>query len=172
VNPDPGGLTVHIDDRTVQITMTGGGDWSMPIGPLSLVDGELERADRPSPAQLTNALGIVADHFDDVILDTPMVAAAPSVSFSGRHALEVARVEVGSTTVPDGYVLQRADANEVFRTLVGESIADRRDNPGLDPDHVESIIGTCCVILAIVRRLDLQHAYVADTPTAPTTGDD
>lgn len=164
MNPDPGGLTVRIDDRSVQIAMTGGGDWSIPVGPSKLVDDELERSDRPSPAQLTNALGIVADHFDDVILDTPMVASAPSLTFSGRHALEVARVEIGSTAVPDDYVLQRADADEVFRTLVGETIADRLDNPGLDPDHVETVIGTCCVMLAIIRRLDLQHArVVADT---------
>lgn len=161
MNSDPGGLTVHIDDRTVSIVMTGGDEWSMPIGPATLVENELERADRPAPAQLTNALGIVADHFDDVILAASIVASAASVQFTGEHALELARVELGSPDIPDVSVLQRSDADEVFRTLVAEPIAERLDNPGLDSKHVESIIGTCCVILAIIRRLDIQHVSIS-----------
>lgn len=160
MNPEPGGLTMVIDDRSTQVTMTGGGTWTLPIGPLSLVDGELERTDRPTPSQLTNALGITADHFDDILHDAPIVASTPSLLAVGPHAIELARVEFGATELPSGYVLQRADAEEVFRTLVAEPIAERLDNPGLDPAHVESIIGTCCVILAIIRRLDLQHVGI------------
>ncbi len=160
MNPDPGGLTVVIGDRSTHVVMTGGGSWTLPVGPLTLVDDELERADRPTPAQLTNALGITSDHFDDILHDTPIVASTPSMVVAGRHAIEFARVELGTTDVPDDYLLQRTDAEEVFRTLVAEPIAERLENPGLDPDHVESIIGTCCVILAIIRRLDLQHVGV------------
>ena len=160
MNPEPDGLTVHIDDAETVVTMTGGGSWTMPVGPLPLVDGPLENSDRPHPAQLTNALGIVHDHFDDVVIDAPMVALAPSVEFTGRHAVGLAAVELGTEQVPDDYVLHRDDADEVFRTLVAESIADRVDNPGLDPLQVESIVGTCCVILAIIRRLDHQRATI------------
>lgn len=167
MNPDPGGLTVTIDDRVTTIAMTGGDRWEIPTGPVDLVDGALERADRPSPEQLTNALGIVHDHFDDVLRAAPMVAAAPSLTFAGIHAVELARVEIGDRDVPDDYVLRRQDADEVFRTLVAEPVADRRDNPGLDPDHVETIIGTCCVVLAIVRRLELQHAAIGPVIAPP-----
>ena len=160
MNPEPGGLTVRVGDAETVVTMTGGASWTMPVGPDPLVEGPLERADRPHPAQLTNALGIVHDHFDDIVIDAPMVALAPSVEFTGPHAVGLAAVELGSTDVPDDYVLRRDDADEVFRTLVAESIADRVDNPGLDPSQVESIIGTCCVILAIIRRLDHQQATI------------
>lgn len=170
MNQNPGGLTVRIDDRSVSITMTGGGEWSMPIGPLTLVENELEQADRPAPAQLTNALGIVSDHFDDVILESSIITSAPSVQFTGNHALALARVELGSADVPDVSVLQRTDADEVFRTLVAEPIAERLDNPGLDSEHVESIIGTCCVILAIIRRLDLQHVSISTESDSDSLG--
>lgn len=160
MNADPGGITVRIDDRETSIAMTGGGEWLMPIGPLSLVDGELERADRPTPTQLVNALGAVEDHFDDVVRDAPMIEAAPSVEFDGPHAREVAYVEVGTRELPDDYVVRRADLDEVFRTIVAEPIAERLHNPGLDPERVESIVATCCVILAIIRRLDHQSATI------------
>ena len=118
----PGSLTVTIGDRLLTIDMVGGGSWTLPVGPLGLVEGELERADRPAPAQLTNALGIVSDHLDDVIRESPLVSATPGVTFVGRHAIGFARVELGSDSVPAGYTFSRADADEVSRTLVAERI--------------------------------------------------
>ncbi|HSL75270.1 MAG TPA: hypothetical protein VK853_12415 [Ilumatobacteraceae bacterium] len=151
----PGALTVRIDDREVTITVTAGRSFSLPVGPLTLLDGPLERADPPTPAMLTNALGLVQDHLDDVIIEAPSIVATPAVVATGIHAVALARVEIGASSVPAGYVLTRADADEVFRTLAMEPIADRRHNPGLPDPLVESIIGTCCVILGIMRRLDL-----------------
>jgi exopolyphosphatase/guanosine-5'-triphosphate,3'-diphosphate pyrophosphatase len=75
----------------------------------------------------------------------------------------MARVEIGDDSGPEGYELLRADADEVFRTLVSETTEDRRFNPGLDEAHVVSILGTCCVILGIMRRLDLQKLLIAPT---------
>lgn len=160
MNREPGGLTVRIDDRRIEVTMTGGGEYSIPVGPTLLVDTALERADPPEPHMLTNALGLVQDHLDDLIIEAPSIAATPSVVATGDHALAMARVEIGADVVPDDYVLHRADADEVFRTLAVEPVADRRHNPGLDETHVESIIGTCCVILGIMRRLELSSIAV------------
>jgi exopolyphosphatase/pppGpp-phosphohydrolase len=162
-------MTLRIDDHTVTVTLTAatvagttatgtdetGTEFHVPIGPVALLDGPLGRADPPSPASLTNALGLVTDHLDDIIIAAPAMAAPTSVVAVGEHALALARVEIGQALVPNGYQLSRADADEVFRTLVAETIDDRRHNPGLDHHHVESIIGTCCVILGVMRRLDL-----------------
>jgi hypothetical protein len=169
-NPDIGGLTVNIDDETVHISMTGGGSWTIDIGPAVLARGELAQADPPRPANLTNALGVVHDHIDDVIVNHPSVLATPSVMICGRHAATLAAVEVGHATIPHDYRLTRAAADEVFRTLVAEPIEERRFNPGLEPDDVETIIGTLCVVLAIMRRLDL-HDVGVDTGTTLTGGD-
>jgi uncharacterized protein len=190
LNPDPGGMTLRIDDHTVTVTMTGadktgadrtgaplpgaplpGMEFHLPIGPSTLLDGPLERADPPSPAHLTNALGLVTDHLDDVLIAAPAMADPTSVVAVGDHALALARVEIGHTLVPADYELRRADADEVFRTLVAETKDDRRHNPGLDHHHVESIIGTCCVILGVMRRLDLASIRIGppiDAIVAPT----
>jgi exopolyphosphatase/guanosine-5'-triphosphate,3'-diphosphate pyrophosphatase len=148
---------------------TTGAEFHLPIGPLTLLDGPLERADPPSPANLTNALGLVTDHLDDVIIAAPSMADPTSVVAVGDHALALARVEIGHALVPSHYELRRADADEVFRTLVSETNDERRHNPGLDHRHVESIIGTCCVILGVMRRLDL--ASITISPPIDATVD-
>lgn len=160
----PGGLVIAIDDRTTRIELVGGDSWTMPVGPVSLVERELEQADRPAPEQLTNALGIVTDHLDDVVRDCPLVLATPAVAFGGPHAIALAQVELGRTDVAADYELDRADADEVFRTLVSESRTDRVHNPGLDPAHVDAIVGTCCVVLAVMRRLELSTVTIAPQP--------
>lgn len=162
----PGGLLITIEDRRIEITMIGGGSWSIPVGPSTLVERELEHSDRPAPEQLTNALGIVTDHLEDVIRESPMMLDAANVTICGRHANGLACVEIGAETVPAGYTLSRADADEVFRTLVAEPADQRRHNPGLDPGDVESIIGTCCVVLSVMRRFDLpQVAVISELAT-------
>jgi len=167
-----GTVTLRLDDHSIDITITGGDAFTLPIGPLTLFDGPLERADPPLPAHLTNALGLVADHLDDVIIAAPSVAATSSVIAIGPHAEALARVEIGDRRIPDGYRLRRSDADEVFRTLAVEPVVDRRHNPGLDDDHVESIVATCCVILGVMRRLDLDSIGIDvanDTIGANTT---
>jgi len=158
----PGSLTITVADRETTISMVGGDEWTLPVGPTLLVERELERADRPAPEQLTNALGIVTDHLDDVVRASAMVLNAPAVAFTGRHAVGLGRVERGLDTLPADYTLARPDADEVFRTLVAEPIADRLHNPGLDPADVETVIGTCCVVLAVMRRLERTEVMILD----------
>lgn len=160
MSTNPGSLRVTVDDHSVDVEMIGGGAWTLPVGPVTLVEGELADADPPPPASLTNALGLVRDHLEDVIIETPMVAAAPGVTFRGRHVDTLARVELGADEVPDGYVLTRSDADEVFRTIVAEPAAERRHNPGLPADEVDTVVGTCCVVLSFLRRLDVQDASI------------
>jgi exopolyphosphatase/pppGpp-phosphohydrolase len=162
VNEQPGGLTVTIADRSTKIAVTAGGVFTLPLGSLTLLEGPLEGADPPTAVHLANALGMVQDHFDDIVIEAPTVAAAPSVVASGRHALALAHAEVGKQTLPPNYRLRRSDADELFRTLVAEPIAQRQFNPGLDRTDVESIIGTCCVILGIMRRLDIQEVAIQE----------
>lgn len=156
----PGALEIDVSDRSIEISMVGGGAWTIPVGPTTLVERELEHADRPAPAQLTNALGIVTDHLDDVVRESPMVLATPAVALRGPHAVALGRVEIGLDELPAAYTLRRVDADEVFRTLVAEPIEERVHNPGLDRADVETVIGTCCVVLAIMRRLELSEVAI------------
>jgi uncharacterized protein len=160
-NPDAGGLTVAIEDSTVEIIMTGGARFVLPIGPSTICAQEFERRDPPPPSCLTNALGTVQDHLEDVLIESPIVAAAPSILFVGHHADALARVEIGDDHIPAGHRATRGDIEDVFRTVVGESASDRLANPGLDRDHVGTIVATCCVVLAIMRRLAFGEAHFA-----------
>ena len=155
-----GTLTITIDDHALLVEIDGRPVRSVPVGPLTLLAGPLRGGDPPLPADLTNALGLVHDHLDDLLIEEPSIATAHDVVALGRHADAMGRVEIGADHVPDGYELLRADADEVFRTLAVEPLADRRHNPGLPKAHVESIVATCCVILAIMRRLDLHAVQI------------
>ena len=156
------GLTVTIDDRRTDLETSGGATHTIPVGPVSIVEDVFERRDPPAPAQLTNALGAVHDHLDDVLIEEPNVAATPSIVFGGHHARSLARVEVGSVDLPDTCRIERAAIDDVFRTIVAEGPAERRHNPGLDDAHLDTIVATCCIVLAIMRRLALHDAVFAD----------
>ena len=67
--------------------------------------------------------------------------------------------ELPEATVP----LAREAAEEVFRALATERRADRLQNPGLDPRRVDTILGTCCLVLAVMRRLRLDRVLVGAT---------
>jgi len=156
----PGSLVVRIDDHQITIDVVAGASHVVPVGPRTLVDGPLEHADPMPPANLTNALGLVADHLDDLVIEAPSIAAAPSITITGSHAEVLACVEIGTDTCPTRHELARDDADEVFRTLALETVDDRLHNPGLPYDHVETVIGTCCVVLGIMRRFDLTGVVV------------
>ncbi len=164
-----GALRVHIHDHSLTIEVTGGAVHTLPVGPLTLLDGPLRGSDPPAPANLTNALGLVQDHLDDLLIEAPSITATPGVVAVGRHAEAMARVEIGAEAIPAGYELLRSDADEVFRTLAVETATERRHNPGLPDGHVESIVATCCVILGIMRRLELGviHITTAASPPSP-----
>ncbi|MEM9515458.1 MAG: hypothetical protein AAGA42_11440 [Actinomycetota bacterium] len=155
-----GELTIEVADRVTVLDVDGGAHHELPVGPLSLVDDVLGAHDPPRPADLTNALGLVADHLDDVLIEAPSLLAPADVAIAGDHAEQLARVERGSEQLPDALRLRRDDIDEVFRTVATESRDDRRYNPGLGGAYVDAIVGTCCVVLAIIRRLELDDVAV------------
>lgn len=163
---DAARLVVDVADRTLTLAMTGGTSLSVPVGPLSLFERELGGADTPSAVQLTNALGTVHDHLDDVFIAAPTMLAPSSVVARGAHATGIARVELGTESVPSGYRLRRSDADEVFRTVATEDRSTRTHNPGLVGSQIDSIVGTCCVILGLMRRLGLDEIGIESSPTS------
>lgn len=163
-------LVLAIADRSV--TLSGDGDtFELPVGPTSLTAEDLSGDDPPSPEALTNALGVVRDRLEDVAIESPELLATDSLVATGPHAVALARVEQGADEVPPRCRIARADVDEVFRTLVAETAADRAHNPGLPADHVDTIVATCCIVLAVLRRLDLDHLDVGlDPDTTATEG--
>jgi exopolyphosphatase/guanosine-5'-triphosphate,3'-diphosphate pyrophosphatase len=61
-----------------------------------------------------------------------------------------------------GFRLTRDAAEDVFRTLATEPLADRRHNPGLQSERADVIVGGCCVLVAVMRHLDLDEILVSE----------
>src|SRR5690606_38317381 len=58
--------------------------------------------------------------------------------------------------------LTKAAAEDVFRTLATEPLADRIANPGLEPERADVIIGGMCVLVAIMRRFGFGECLVSE----------
>jgi exopolyphosphatase/guanosine-5'-triphosphate,3'-diphosphate pyrophosphatase len=60
------------------------------------------------------------------------------------------------------FVLTKAAAEDVFRTLATEALEDRRHNPGLEPERADVIVGGMCVLVMVLRRLGFDHLVVSE----------
>ena len=49
----------------------------------------------------------------------------------------------------------------MFRTLATEPLKDRIFNPGLSPDRADVIVGGCCVVVGMMRKLQRSHIIVS-----------
>jgi exopolyphosphatase/guanosine-5'-triphosphate,3'-diphosphate pyrophosphatase len=59
--------------------------------------------------------------------------------------------------------LTHAAAEDVFRTLATEPLADRLHNPGLEPARGEVIVGGCCVLVSLFRSLGVDELLVSES---------
>lgn len=131
---------------------------TLPVGPLTLARSI--SGDPPSPADLTNAIGLVADHLDDLDREMPEVLLAPRISLTGHGIAALADVELGApASLP--VELTRQAAEEIFRTLATETAADRSLNPGLGEPWLHDILGTCCALVAVMRHFALDTIELA-----------
>ena len=137
---------------------------SFPVGTVVLTESELHH-DPPKPEELTNAIGLVTDFMDDLLREHPDVAHATRVIGVAGSIVTIAAVEIGlpqfDATKLHGHSMSRSDVEEVFRTLATEKLADRKHNPGLPADRADVIVGGCCVLVGIMRRLHLAEITVS-----------
>jgi exopolyphosphatase/guanosine-5'-triphosphate,3'-diphosphate pyrophosphatase len=79
----------------------------------------------------------------------------------------VAAVEQGLATYdPERihhFLLEREAAEDVFRTLATEPLADRIHNPGLEQARADVIVGGLCVLVGIFRAFDLRECLVSES---------
>ena len=60
-------------------------------------------------------------------------------------------------------MLTRDAAEDVFRTLATEPVADRRANPGLQPERADIIVGGCCALVSVLRTLKAGELLVSES---------
>jgi len=139
---------------------------SIDVGCVRMTEKHLHH-DPPRPEELSNCLAEVALHLDDVQGELPGLAAASTFVGLAGTITNVAAVELGLATYdPEAihhFVLTRAAAEDVFRTLATEPLADRIHNPGLEQARADVIVGGLCVLVSVFRALDLQECLVSES---------
>ena len=75
---------IAVADHELVVDLDGDRRFTLPVGVAALRERELH-ADPPRPEELTNAIGLVADHLDDVVRADPSVIGADTVVISPRR---------------------------------------------------------------------------------------
>ena len=139
---------------------------SIPFGAVTATGSHITDPSRAAdPADLTNLIGAVSDELEEIGRTIPAVASPARVVGIAGTIVTVAAVEIGLAEFDDsrlhGFVLTREAAEDVFRTLATEPIAQRRTNPGLPADRADIIVAGCCILVATMRRLRIDEMTVS-----------
>jgi exopolyphosphatase / guanosine-5'-triphosphate,3'-diphosphate pyrophosphatase len=138
---------------------------SIDIGCVRLTEQFLH-SDPPTAEELSQAVSVVRDHLADVDRLVPAAAGAHTLIGTAGTMWTLAAIELGvdpsESDRIDGFVLRRAAAEEVFRTLATEPISRRRHNPGLDPGRVDIIVGGAIVAVSVLRHWGFDELVVSE----------
>lgn len=138
---------------------------SVDVGCVRLTEKFLHH-DPPTPVELSQAISVVRAHLDDVQREVPEVKGATALVGLAGTVTTMAAVEIGLHRYdPERihhFVLTRAAAEDVFRTLATEARADRIHNPGLEEARADVIVGGAAVLVAVMRHFDFASCLVSE----------
>ncbi len=138
---------------------------STDIGCVRLTEKFLH-SDPPAPEELSQALDVVRGHLDDVARVIPSVADVRHFVGLAGTVTTMAAVELGLATYDRDrihhFVLTRAAAEDVFRTLATESRRRRLHNPGLEEARADVIVGGAVIVVSIMRYFELAECLVSE----------
>jgi exopolyphosphatase/guanosine-5'-triphosphate,3'-diphosphate pyrophosphatase len=166
------------DDGPYLVVDIGGGSTEFAVG-SSEVEGAVSvdigcvrmtekflASDPPAPEELSQAISVVHDYLDDVAREMPAAKGARRLVGLAGTVTTMAAVEIGLAAYDRNaihhFVLTRAAAEDVFRTLATESRADRVHNPGLEEARADVIVGGAVVLVAIMRHFDFAECLVSE----------
>jgi exopolyphosphatase/guanosine-5'-triphosphate,3'-diphosphate pyrophosphatase len=139
---------------------------SLDIGCVRITEKHLH-SDPPAPEELSNAIAEATDHLDEAIREVTAFGEARTLVGVAGTISTVAAIEVGlaewDRSVIHHFQLTRDAAEDVFRTMATESLADRLHNPGLEPARADVIVGGCCVLVALLRTLGSDGLLVSES---------
>jgi exopolyphosphatase / guanosine-5'-triphosphate,3'-diphosphate pyrophosphatase len=142
------------------------GVMSVDVGCVRLTEKFIEH-DPPLPEELAACISLTDAYIEDVVRELPAVVEARTLIGLAGTVSTVAAVEIGLASYDRDRIhhfhLTRAAAEDVFRTLATESRADRVHNPGLEEARADVIVGGCCVLVALFRRLGFDEMLVSES---------
>lgn len=139
---------------------------SIDVGCVRLTEAYIE-SDPPLPEELLACLSITEVHLDDVLREQPMMANATTMVGLAGTVSAAAAIEQGLPSYTRDaihhFVLTKAAAEDVYRTVVTESLEDRKHNPGLEADRAEVIVGGMCVLVRVMRYFGFDECLVSES---------
>jgi exopolyphosphatase/guanosine-5'-triphosphate,3'-diphosphate pyrophosphatase len=116
--------------------------------------------------QLHQAISVTTAYLEDVVREVPATRGARVMVGLAGTVSAAASIEQG---LPEyrrerihHFVLTRAAAEDVFRTVATESARDRAHNPGLEAGRVDTIVGGMCVLVAVMRFFSHEACVVSE----------
>jgi exopolyphosphatase/guanosine-5'-triphosphate,3'-diphosphate pyrophosphatase len=138
---------------------------SVDVGCVRLTEKFLH-ADPPLAEELSAAISVVDAYLDDVVRELPAAEGARRLVGLAGTVTTVAAVEIGLPEYDRDrihhFVLTKEAAEDVFRTLATEARAARIHNPGLEEARADVIVGGCCILVAVMRRLGFDELLVSE----------
>ncbi|HKY15907.1 MAG TPA: Ppx/GppA phosphatase family protein [Microthrixaceae bacterium] len=159
---DIGGGSTELSYGTTECEATT----SLDVGCVRMAEQFLH-SDPPAPEELAACIQVLQLHMDDVRRELPMVADARRLIGLAGTVSAVAAIEQGLAEYDRARIhhfeLTKAAAEDVFRTLATEALADRLHNPGLEPDRADVIVGGCCVLVSVLREFGFASCLVSES---------
>lgn len=139
---------------------------SVDIGCVRLTEKYIE-SDPPEPEELLACLSITESHLDDVVRLVPAALHARTFVGLAGTVSAAAAVEIGLAEYDRDQIhhfgLSKEAAEDVYRTLVTESRAQRRHNPGLEEGRVDVIVGGMCILVKVMRYFGFDCCLVSES---------
>lgn len=164
-------LVVDIGGGSTEFA-AGAGGGSDPDGVVSLDIGCVRLSEKylvsdpPAPEELSQVVSVVRDHMEDVTRLLPASRDAERFVGLAGTVTTMAAVEIGLPEYDRNrihhFVLTRAAAEDVFRTLATESRAQRVQNPGLEEARADVIVGGAAILVGVMRFFDFDECLVSE----------
>ena len=141
------------------------GAFSVDVGCVRIGE-RFFRRDPPTAEELSQAISVVHAHLDDVARELPVVSEATRLVGVAGSITTVAAIELGLAAYDRDRIhhfeLTRAAAEDVFRTVATEARNDRRHNPGLSADRVDTIVAGALILVTVMRHFDAAKCLVSE----------
>ena len=138
---------------------------SLDMGCVRLTEQHLP-SDPPLPEELSNCLQVVDVFLDDVRRAIPDLDQVRTFVGLAGTVSTTAAVEIGLATYDRDrihhFVLTKPAVEDVFRTLATETVEERKDNPGMEPERADVIVGGLCVLVGLMRQFGYRECLVSE----------
>ena len=138
---------------------------SLDIGCVRLTE-KFVHHDPPAPEELSQLVSVTRDYLEDVVREIPAAREAKRFVGLAGTVSTVAAIEQGlaeyDTERIHHFVLTRAAAEDVFRTLATENRAARIHNPGLEEARADVIVAGTAILVAIMRFFEFDECLVSE----------